>query len=117
MVPKSPFLSPSLRDYARLLPADAGGPRTSVRKVVSCDAGDATGCDVLDTAEHAAWRLCARVHLEDERTLGREQEREGTRGLVRPRSVAIAFSCHAADDTARRRCVRQNGCQITVSRG
>jgi hypothetical protein len=70
------------------------------------DAGDSAGRDVLDPSEQVVRRLCTRVEMEHERSVGTELERRAIRQTIRERSVAIALSCHWADDTARCRPTR-----------
>jgi hypothetical protein len=79
-----------------------------------CDAGDSARRDVFDAAEHAARRVRASVEMKDERELGRQLERHGTQGLIRPRFLAVALGCHSDDDTGRWTPARWNGRQIAV---
>jgi len=60
---------------------------------------------VLDPPEQLVRRLGASVEMEYECSLGTELERQGIRHVIE-RSVAIALSCHRADDTARCRLTR-----------
>jgi len=88
----------------------AASLRTSRRKVGKFSprtaAGEGTGRDGLDAPADAARRLRASVEMEAERALGRQLERHGTWGLVRPRCVAAALLFHSIDDTGRTRSAR-----------
>ena len=76
------------------------------------DVGDASGRDVLDPADHAAWGQGTRVEMEHECAVGWQFERQsGERTLAR--SGRIGLLLHGGEDTAHRLRKPWNGRQIT----